>query len=156
MQGSQILARWGRARGTRLGRLAFSRALGFAVPYTGTIRPEILELEPGRCRVAMKDRRRIRNHLRSVHAIALVNLGEVSSGLALLTGLPQGMRGIVRGLSISYEKKARGLLVATCEAQIPTTTEDQDVEVIAEIRDPEDDVVAIVRVQWRIGPVPPK
>lgn len=155
MQGHEILARWRKMDGSRLGRLAFSRALGVAVPYTGTIRPEVLELEPGRARVAMKDRRRVRNHLRSIHAIALVNLGEVASGLALLTSLPKGMRGIVRGLSISYEKKARGRLVAECVTDPPGTAEDQDVEVVAEIRDLDGDVVAVVRVRWRVGPLPP-
>ena len=131
----------------------FSRALGLAVPYSGTIRPMVRELEPGRAVVAIKDRRRVRNHLGSVHAIALVNLGELTSGLALLTGLPKGMRGIVRGLSVEYVKKARGLLVARCEASPPATSEDQDTQVEAFIDDGEGDTVAIVRVDWRVGPV---
>lgn len=154
MQGEQLLGRWRKARGSRLGRLAFSRALGMAVPYTGTIRPEVLALEPGRAEVGMSDRRRVRNHLRSVHAIALVNLGEVASGLALLAGLPPTMRGIVKGLSIEYHKKARGRLVASCIAELPDEDREQDVTVVARIRDHIGDIVATVEVRWRIGPVP--
>lgn len=147
-----MLGRWDKAKGTRLGRLLFSRALGVAVPYSGTIRPEVLELEAGRAAVAMADRRRVRNHLRSIHAIAMVNLGEVSSGLALLAGLPTTMRGIVRGLEIDYLKKARGRLVAHCTAEIPKTTESQEVTVTAHIVDPAGDEVATVRVHWLVGP----
>ena len=154
MQGAEILARWDRAKGSGLKRTLFSKALGLAVPYSGTIRPRILELEAGRCRVAMRDRRRVRNHLRSIHAIALVNLGEVSSGLALLTGLPSDARGIVKGLSIEYLKKARGRLVADCQADLPADNQERDVTVVAHIRDAEGDEVATVHVNWRIGPVP--
>lgn len=154
MDGAQILARWRRAEHSSFGRAMFSRALGLAVPYTGSIRPEILELEPGRARVAMKDRRRVRNHLRSIHAIALVNLGEVASGLALLTGLPPTARGIVKGLSIEYLKKARGRLVAACDCEPPADDAERDFEVVARIADEAGDEVAVVRVQWRIGPKP--
>lgn len=156
MQGADILARWKRAKGSALKRALFSKALGLAVPYSGTIRPQILELEAGRCKVAMRDRRRVRNHLRSIHAIALVNLGEISSGLALLTGLPPDARGIVKGLSIEYLKKARGTLVAHCEADIPPDNAERDVTVTAHIMDADGDEVATVHVNWRVGPVPIK
>lgn len=152
MQGDVLLGRWSKAKGTRLGRLLFSRAIGMAVPYSGTIRPELLELEPGRSAVAMADRRRVRNHLRSIHAIAMVNLGELSSGLALLAGLPMTMRGIVKGLEIDYLKKARGRLVARCTADIPETGKSQEVTVTAHIMDPAGDEVATVRVHWLVGP----
>ncbi len=152
MQGDVLLGRWNKAKGSKLGRFLFSRALGLAVPYSGSIRPQVLELEAGRAAVAMADRRRVRNHLRSIHAIALVNLGEVSSGLALLAGLPSTMRGIVKGLEIDYLKKARGRLVAHCSADIPETAVSQQVTVTAHIMDPQGDEVATVRVHWLVGP----
>ena len=158
MQGDELLTRWRKASRSRLGRLAFSRSLGAAVPYTGSIRPEVLSLDAGRAEVGMNDRRRVRNHLKSVHAIALVNLGEVASGLALLTGLPPTLRGIVKGLSIEYHKKARGRLVASCIAELPEDEDEdeQDVTVVARIRDAIGDIVATVEVRWRVGPVPRK
>ncbi len=156
MQGADILARWNRAKGSALKRALFSKALGLAVPYSGSIRPQILELEPGRCQVAMRDRRAVRNHLRSIHAIALVNLGEVASGLALLTGLPADARGIVKGLSIEYLKKARGRLVAHCDADPPKDNAERDVTVVAHIMDADGDEVATVSVNWRVGPVTKK
>jgi len=154
MVGAELLSRWRRAEGSGLGRALFSRALGFAVPYSGSIRPEVLEMRPGHARIAMKDRRRVRNHLRSIHAIALVNLGELTSGLALLTGLRSDTRGIVKGLSIEYLKKARGRLVAECDCDPPLDNTECDFPVEARIRDAEGDDVAIVRVDWRLGPIP--
>jgi acyl-coenzyme A thioesterase PaaI-like protein len=120
------------------------------VPYTGTIRPEVQALEPGHAVVAMDDRRAVRNHLRSIHAIALANLGEVSSGLAMLSGLPPGVRSIVTRLTITFEKKARGRLTAEARVTVPDVTEVLDHEVVAGIRDETGDQVAVVTVTWRL------
>lgn len=148
-----ILVQWNRWSSRPLGRWIFSRTLSWRVPYTGTIRPQVLSLEPGRAEVALADRRAVRNHLRSVHAIALANLGELASGLALNAGLPDGARGIVTHLEIDFLKKARGRLVARCTTEIPDARTPCEHVVEAPIRDAQGDVVARVRVRWKIGPV---
>jgi len=114
----------------------------------------VLALAPGHAKVALRDRRAVRNHLGSVHAVALANLGELASGLAMTASLPAGVRGIVRSITIEFTKKARGTLVAESRVTLPEVTGDTDFEVRAEIRDERAEVVATVRVQWRLGLTP--
>jgi len=138
------------------GTWLFSRILGWVVPYTGTIGANIKILEPGFAQIHLRDHRRVRNHLHSVHALALANLGEVASGLAMLGTLSSDTRGIPTRLSIEYYKKARGHLVAESRCSPPVVSEDMDFEVYADIRDADGDVVARTTVNWRLGPVPAK
>jgi len=152
--GAKLLQLWQRLAPCPGGRWLFSRILGRMVPYTGSISPRIRELRPGYARVELRDRRRVRNHLNSIHAIALANLGEVTSGLAMLTGLAPNTRGIAINISTEYLKKARGLLVAETHCEVPQVYgEDMEYVVQAEIRDRDGDVVARTTAIWRLGPV---
>jgi acyl-coenzyme A thioesterase PaaI-like protein len=123
---------------------------GLSIPYSGSVRPRILELGPGRARIAMHDRRRVRNHLASIHALALTNLGEMTTGLALAYALPPEARTILTRLSTEYLKKARGTITAVAEAPLVDATE-REVPVEAVLSDEKGDVVARVTAHWKVG-----
>jgi acyl-coenzyme A thioesterase PaaI-like protein len=132
------------------GKRIFSKAVGMAAPYTGTLPFTVEDLAAGRAKVRLHDKRIVRNHLQSVHAIALMNLGEVSTGLAMYAGLPKGARGIITDLGMSYLKKARGSIVAECVADVPRAAGRHDLTVEAVLRDASGAEVARARAVWRI------
>lgn len=99
----------------------------------------------------MRDRRRVRNHLRSVHAIALANIAELSSGLALTTALPAGVRGIVVRMRVEYFHKARGPLTAESRWTLPAIEDGAEHDVTADVSDASGTVVARGTVTWRLG-----
>ena len=153
--GAKILRSWQRLAPLPGGRRVFARLLSRMVPYSGSIRPDVIELEPGRALVALVERRALRNHFRSVHAIALANLGELASGLAMTLALPDGVRGIPIRIEVDYLKKARGRIVAEGRATAPeVVAADTDAVATADLRDEADDVVARVVVRWRLSPEP--
>lgn len=150
--GERMLAAWDRLRRVPGGRILFGRMVGRMVPYSGTIRPRVEELSLGHARVTMSDRRRVRNHLSSIHAIAQANLGELTSGMALATGLQGTTRGIVVRLETEYLKKARGTLTAECRCDVPVVTERTPFAVTAEVTDSEGEVVSRTTAHWLLDP----
>jgi acyl-coenzyme A thioesterase PaaI-like protein len=153
--GARLLRLWRRLASLSAGRLLFSLVLGRMVPYSGRLRARIRELEPGHVRLTLADRRGLRNHLGSLHAVALTNLGELATGLAVLTALPPGVRGIVIRLETTYRRKARGHLTATATWHPPSPLVlPSDVTARAELVDDDGHLVADVRATWRLGATP--
>lgn len=139
---------WTRLARTAFGRWFFSRIMGFLIPYTGSVRPLILAVEPGFAQVCIRDRRGVRNHLKSIHAIAIANLGEVTTGLALHFTLPNEARAILTNLSVTYLKKARGTITATTQFSEQVSVGPMPIE--ARLVDEQGDVVATVNAIWLV------
>ena len=146
---------WGFFSAKPFGKWLFSRAVGFIAPYSGSISALVIHLEPGSGEIRLNEHRKVRNHLNSVHAIALVNLAEMVTGLTLMNSLPDNTRGILTGIQIQYVKKARGILTAKCICEIPLTNEEKEMEIIGEIKNEQGDVVATAIANWLIGPEKP-
>lgn len=149
----RVSTTWDKLSGVPGGKRLFSRIVGRMAPYTATIGALVDDLGPGYARVLLKDRKKVRNHLDCVHAIALANLGEITTGLAVLSGMPSDARGILKGLTVEYHKKARGPLTAECTTEIPATSERGEYHVKGEIKDASGDVVTSVTAHWLIGPM---
>jgi acyl-coenzyme A thioesterase PaaI-like protein len=120
-----------RLGGSAAGRWLFTRLICFRAPYFGSIAPLVERLEPGRCVARIRDRRRVHNHIGTVHAIALCNLAELTAGLGTDATIPASMRWIPKGMTVRYLRKATGTLIAT--ASIPLATEGVAQDLVAHV-----------------------
>lgn len=150
--GASLLAMWQRFSTVPGGQWLFNVLMARMVPYTGALGARVVDLSPGHAVCVLHDRRGVRNHLDSVHAVALANLAELCSGTAMLTALPPGSRGIVVRIEIDYLKKARGTLTARADVQMPPVTKPTEMYPEAAIFDVAGDIVAKARVTWKVQP----
>lgn len=81
--GDRVRFLWRRLSGLPGGKRLFSSLFGRMGPYTGSIGARVETLEPGFCRVTLRDRHGVRHHLNSIHAMTLANLAEAASGLVV-------------------------------------------------------------------------
>jgi|SRR5690606_32481523 len=107
------LKAWQKLSGSRWGRWMFARTVCRRAPYFATIKPRFLELRPTACRVEMRKRRAVENHIRTVHALAMGNLCELAAGMVTEVTLPTTMRWIPRGMTIEYLRPAETDVTAT-------------------------------------------
>jgi acyl-coenzyme A thioesterase PaaI-like protein len=106
------LTAWNKLSGSSLGRWLFSKLVCFKAPYFATISPRITALQPNLCEAFILQRRKVQNHIGTVHAIALCNLAELCAGLVTDVSIPADMRWIPKGMTVSYLKKAKGKMSA--------------------------------------------
>ncbi|MBU3915846.1 DUF4442 domain-containing protein [bacterium] len=132
---NKVLKIYNNCKRLPLGGWVFSRLLCFNAPYFSSIRPLIAELKPHYCKVKMKKRRAVQNHLKSVHAIAMCNMCELVAGTALEVSIPPHLRWIPKTMSVDYLKMAKTDLTGACE--IPTIDWDAttDLPLIVNVND---------------------
>ena len=154
--GTSLRSAWATLAPLPGGRWLFARLLSFMNPYSGAVGARVVSLEPGHVVLELKERRAVHNHLDSVHAIALANVAEMASGLAMLAALPEGARGLVTNISLAYLKKARGVLTAESRITLPDVTVDGTHEFVSTVKDEAGADVARATVTWKLGPDRPR
>lgn len=135
------------------GGRVFDTFAGLYVPHAARLGFHVQRLSPTSITATMPDRRRNRNHLASLHAMALAHLAEFTSGVLLLYAVgPDGYRTILREYSIEYLAKARGTITAKASFKRPKGSLDKkDIRVKVELVDAQGTVVARAEPVWRVG-----
>jgi acyl-coenzyme A thioesterase PaaI-like protein len=147
-----IRAAWDRVGHLPLGDRVFSKLVGLIAPYTGSIGARVIELREDYAKVVLRDRWAVRNHLTSVHAVALANLAELTGNIAVAYTIPDDARFIVAGMQLEYLAKARGTITAICDQPLPRTAERQEVPVTVEMFDPEGTLTTRAVLRTLVGP----
>lgn len=126
---------WQRLGRRSAGRWLFTRLVAFKAPYFRTIPAHFESLAPGRAEVYLAKRRKVLNHIGTVHAIAMANACELAAGTMMEVSVPRGFRWIPRSMHIHYV--ARGTTDLRASAVLPAVAwdRDQDVPVAVTVRD---------------------
>lgn len=112
---SAVLDLWRRASTKPAGKRVFSLFFAQKAPYFSSIRPRFVEIRPDYAQLVIPDRRRVHNHLGTLHAIALCNGLEAAMGALAEASIPADRRWIPKGMEVAYTAKASGDI--TCIAE---------------------------------------
>lgn len=129
------LRTWRRLAGLPLGRWIFSRAVCFRAPYFGSISPQILEVRRDKVTARVRKRRRVQNHIGTVHALAMGNLCELCAGVLMEASVPADRRWIPRGMTIEYLAKAASDVTASARLDKSIWADGEDVAVPVSVID---------------------
>lgn len=137
--------------GSRPGRWLVAQAVCLKAPYFRTIRPRFLRLDPGHVEVLVPNRRGVRNHIGSVHAIAMCNAAELVAGTCIDLCLDRRLRWIPVGMSVRYQRIARTDLRAVCQLPEPRIEAEGDVVMPVEVFDDSGEVVFSADITMRVS-----
>ena len=154
---SNVLALYRKFERMPAGRWLFSRAVCLKAPYFASISPRFVALQPGRCEAALRHRRRVTNHLGTVHAIALCNLAELTAGVMTDATIPPSMRWIPKGMTVEYLKKATGTMhgIATPDIPVVEVAAGYDLPVSVVVNNDAGEAVFRARIAMWVSPRKP-
>jgi acyl-coenzyme A thioesterase PaaI-like protein len=103
---SQVMDLYDRVARLPRGRTLFSVLFSLKAPYFASVRPRFTELRPNYAELVVRKRRRVLNHIGTVHVIAICNGLEAAMGALAEASIPADKRWIPKGMEVSYTGKA--------------------------------------------------
>lgn len=129
---TDVLVLWRRCSSLPLGTRLFSLAFAQKAPYFASIGPRFTVVEPNHAELVVRRRRRVQNHLGTVHAIALCNGLEAAMGALAEASIPPSRRWIPTGMEVAYTAKAAGDVTCVAETD-PSVWTARDPEVAVRV-----------------------
>lgn len=148
---NRVLSLYRRLEKLPLGKRLFAFVICRNAPYFATIRPRYHRYEPGHVEVSMRKRRKVENHIRSIHALAMGNLCELAAGTLMEATVPAHMRWLPRGMTIEYLKPARSDIRAVATLDKSAWPGKEDVEVPVSVTDADGTEVVRARITMHVS-----
>ena len=94
--------------------------LGQVVPMVGTARLHFEEVSSQRVVVTIRNRRKVQNHIKGVHAAAMTLLAETATGMVVGMNVRDDCLPLAKELRVAFKRRAQGALRA-----VATLTDEQ-------------------------------
>jgi len=152
---SQVLTLWKKTSALPQGSRIFSVLFAQKAPYFATIRPRFVDIRPNHAELVIPKRRRVHNHLGTVHAIALCNGLEAAMGALAEASIPADKRWIPKGMEVSYTAKATSDITCIAETD-PGQWASDDPDLPVRVRGVRDDGEVVIEGVIRLWVTPRK
>lgn len=115
-EGNYVLKAWRTLKNKPFGGKLMAMFIAARAPYFKTVSATVLEIAPHQAQVLLPKRRKIENHIGTVHVIAICNGLEFAMGVMAEASIPSHLRWIPKGMSLQYLAKAGSNI--RCVAQV--------------------------------------
>ncbi|MCA6064660.1 DUF4442 domain-containing protein [Thalassolituus marinus] len=119
---------------------ALSKVMGKVIPFAGTSGTRVEKLTPQECVIVMRNKKKVQNHIGSVHAAAMGLLAESATGFMCGMSVPDDRIIVIRSMELEYLKRASGDMTAVAsfsdeQLAYVKNTEKGDIQVPVKITD---------------------
>ncbi len=104
-----------------LRQFILTRAFGRVVPFLGTAGLRFEEVSRQRLVVSLRNRRKVQNHIKGVHAAAMALLAETATGFVVGMNVPDDKLMLLKSMHVNYTRRSQGNMCAVAtldDAQI--------------------------------------
>ena len=134
-----------------------SAAFGFMIPYAGRTKVRIEHLTEEKSIITIKNRRKVQNHIGSIHATAIAIAAESATGYLVAMNVPDTSVPVIKTLKVDYEKRCKGNIraVATLsetERELIRTQEKGELTVTVTVTDSENKEPVTCEMVWAWTP----
>lgn len=89
-----------------------SKAFGLKIPYAGRASIRVQHLDNIQCVIELRNRRKVQNHIGTLHAASMALAAESASGYLVGMNVPDGKIPVIKKLSVEFNKRTKGNIVA--------------------------------------------
>ncbi|RXZ42740.1 DUF4442 domain-containing protein [Crenobacter cavernae] len=104
---------------TGLRSVVLTRLFSRLVPFLGTASLRFDQVTPQQVAVSVRNRRKVQNHIKGVHAAAMALLAETATGFVVGMNVPDDKLMLLKSMKVNYLKRSQGDMraVATLNAE---------------------------------------
>ena len=143
-----------RALPAPLNNITFTRLFGSVVKFAGHSDVEFLDVSPKRVKLRMKNKRKVQNHIGSVHAVAMSLLAESASGSIVALNLDASKLPLCKAMYVDFTRRtAKGEIFAEAslsdeQIELIKTTDKGETEVTTVVTDCKGQNPVEVKMVW--------
>ena len=136
---------------------ALSKAFGTVIPYAGRAKIRVETLNHHECVVTLANRRKVQNHIGTLHAAAMALVAESATGFLVGMNVPKDKVPVIKELGVAFHKRTSGGIQAKAhltddQIQQMQTQEKGEVIVPVTVTDAEGKEPVECRMVWAWTP----